>query len=210
VQVTSAVRLQVTVFLAFGDSLTEGKPGALYVEFPGSYRPYLEVLLRERYVTQDPVIHAAGKGGETAVEGLVRLPADLANFRPGAVLLMEGANDLFTGDPARIEPAIEAIRQMIVAARRAGSLAFVATLPPQIPGAKRAKGEPYVRAFNDRLRTVVSQENAVLVDVWEAFGGLATRELVDEDGLHLTVLGYQKVGDTFFKAIVERLEVKVP
>ena len=43
------------------------------------------------------------------------------------------------------------------------------------------------------------------MDVYQAFGG-DTSTLIDYDGLHPTALGYQRIAETFFKAISRDLE----
>ena len=123
------------------------------------------------------------------------------------VLLMDGANDLNTAlAEERIEPAAEAVREMVALVRASGAAAFLATLPPQRPGGRNAKGSLVIPDYNTRLRSVAAQTGAVLVDVWAAFGGNPSTDLVGADGLHLTAAGYQKVAETFYEAIRANLE----
>jgi lysophospholipase L1-like esterase len=211
------LRLNVTVFLAFGDSLTEGKIAAsawphTLQDFPTSYTRHLQGLLRTRYVAQAPTVANEGLGGERATDGVTRLPGAFAAHRPGAVLLLEGANDLNSLEAAiRVVPASEAMKRMVQLTKSAAAVPFLATLPPQRPGGTKALGAAYVEEYNRLLRRVASQEGAVLVDVWEAFGGeralTAIPALIGADGLHLTEEGYKKLGETFFEAIRSRLEV---
>jgi lysophospholipase L1-like esterase len=215
VQVTTPPQLSVIRFLAFGDSLTEGKlsgsaPLYILVDFPDSYPRVLQGLLRARYTAQPTLtVTNAGWGGEKAIDGVDRLPGLLADLAPGAVLLMEGANDLNTAlADERIEPAAEAMREMVGLVRATGANAFLATLPPQRPGGRNAKGALSVADYNTRLRSVATQTGAVLVDVWGAFGGVASTDLVGADGLHLTAAGYQRVAQAFYEAIRERLEAQ--
>jgi lysophospholipase L1-like esterase len=213
VQITVQPRLKLTRFLAFGDSLTEGKLSASglfgpLADSPTSYPAQLLGLLTERYSAQAPTVTTSAKAGERATEGELRLPGELRRYGPEAVLLMEGANDLNTADAAQnVAPAADAMREMVQDVIRSGATAFLATLPPQRPGALKAIGAPFVPSFNDRIRLIAIQEGAVLVDVWTAFGGQATTELVGGDGLHLTEAGYKKLGETFFQAIRTRLDV---
>lgn len=213
VQVTTPPQLSVTKFLAFGDSLTEGKlsgsaPLYILVDFPDSYPRILQGLLRARYTAQPTLtVTNGGKGGEAAVDGVDRLPGLLAVYGPGAVLLMDGANDLNSSlAEERLPPAVEAVREMVGLVRATGATAFLATLPPQRPGGRNAKGALFVADYNTQLRSVATQTGAVLVDVWAAFEGTASTDLVGADGLHLTAAGYQRVGQAFFEAIRGRLE----
>ena len=215
VQVSTPPRLSATEFLAFGDSLTEGKvslsaPLYALVDFPESYPRHLQGLLRARYVAQPTLtVTNEGLGGEDAGEGIDRLPGLLAVQNPEVVLLMEGANDLNSTHAAdHLEPAAEAMREMVALVRATGAVAFLATLPPQRPGGSRALGAAHVSDYNDKIRTIATQTGAVLVDVWAAFGGVPSTELVGTDGLHLTAAGYQKVGEAFYEAIRGRLEAQ--
>jgi lysophospholipase L1-like esterase len=172
-------RLRVTTFLAFGDSLTEGKPAMLdYNEFPGSYRIHLDRLLKERYTAQTPITIPAGVAGEPAAKAKTRLKTELALHRPQAVLLMEGANDIKSGD---VEAAAAAVRDLVEIVTDSGAVCLLATLPPQIAGLPRADGAAYVVPFNEKVRTIALREGAILVDVWAAFGGKAN-DLVGIDG----------------------------
>ena len=92
----------MTRFLAFGDSITEGLfPFLITPNPPGSYPAVLQSLLRARYTAQADsiVVLDEGLGGQRAAD-----PDEFARFRDalnkdnaGAVLLMEGANDLNNG-----------------------------------------------------------------------------------------------------------------
>jgi hypothetical protein len=42
--------------------------------------------------------------------------------------------------------------------------------------------------------------------VYQAFGGTASPDLIDFDGLHPTAAGYQLIAATFFTAIKQNLE----
>ncbi len=76
--------------LAFGDSITEGKPGSLLNVFefsgvgcgtfgtPTSYPSVLNSRFVAQYPTQTLSARNCGWGGEEAVEGVTRLPTGLA------------------------------------------------------------------------------------------------------------------------------------
>jgi lysophospholipase L1-like esterase len=128
---------------------------------------------------------------------------------PEAVLLMEGANDIARDDGADQVPiAADAIEEKVLQAQESGAVVFLATLPPQVPEGKRAKGAPFVPLMNDAIRRVASRTKATLVDVHKAFDGKPLADLVDWDGLHLKPAGYLLVAETFFQAIKKELEVE--
>ena len=53
---------------------------------------------------------------------------------------------------------------------------------------------------------MIAHEGATLVDVNQAFGG-PSPTLIDCDGLHPTIAGYKMIADTFFKVIVQTLQL---
>ena len=55
------------------------------------------------------------------------------------------------------------------------------------------------------MRIIAAGEGAPVVDLYSALVGNVTL-YVGSDGLHLTEVGYQKVAETFFNAIVATLE----
>lgn len=221
VSVLPALKLNASAVLAFGDSITEGKTGSLLDAFelsgvgcpfgtPTSYPSVLNSLFLAQYPTQVVPAKNCGWGGEEAVEGVTRLPTGLATGTYDVVLLLEGANDLNTLKDGTQANAINTIANAIVSmirTARPGRTVFVGTLTPQRPGGKGPRPE-WVQPVNDRLRTVVPAEGAVLVDTWLALGGVPD-PYVDLDGLHLTTAGYAKVADAFFSAIRTKLETKV-
>jgi lysophospholipase L1-like esterase len=221
ITITMPPKLTVTRFVAFGDSMTAGEiPGlgfnpvtGRFAVDPGSAYPRrLEVELMTRYTAQTPTVRNQGQSGEQTNDGRRRLSGVLAGGGYDVLLLMDGANDLIEGDQRKVGPAIGNLQFMVRDAKSRGMKVFVATLPPQDPLAccpRRGSGAGLVGPFNDALRSMASAENVPVVDVNSAFNG-DTRTLIDFDGLHPTAAGYQKIADTFMKAISETLEVPLP
>lgn len=204
-------RLSTTTFLAFGDSLTEGKVSLAFapwmlVESDSAYTLKLQAMLQERYWDQTIVVINEGLGGERARDGVSRLDRTIDQNRPGALLLMDGANDLAGAGHAGISQAADALDTMIAHARARGVDPFLATLPPQIPDRQRSAGAPYVVPFNDRIRALAAARSVHLVDVYAAFNG--DLSLVGSDGLHLNDGGYHVVARAFYAEIVAALEVR--
>jgi len=217
--------LAATRFVAFGDSITAGvtatclrvTPFMTFAETmsvipkaaddPWAYPNVLQVLLRSRYTTQLPTVVNRGLPSEEVNDGAVRLPGVLATDTPQVVLLQEGANDVNQGhSPTSIAAAL---RTMVRDARSRGIQPFVGTILPQRPlgvnGSCRGFGADNVVAANDQIRAMVASEGVPLVDLYQAFGGVAG-ELIGPDGLHPTEAGYSKIADTFFDVIRQRLE----
>jgi lysophospholipase L1-like esterase len=83
---------------------------------------------------------------------------------------------------------------------------FLGTLLPQRARGCRAFAINDIVPANAEIRALARDENAVLVDLYQAFGGEAG-SLIGTDGLHPNEAGYQKIADTFFAEIRQRLEV---
>jgi acyl-CoA thioesterase-1 len=209
VTVTAPPRTSVTRYIAFGDSITEGFPRTLGPQLvdpapAGSYPAVLQALLRARYTANTIVVLDEGVGGELVGTGLSRLPGVLNSQPPaGALLLLEGVNDLNQFGVPGIAPAVAGLRQMIRNARGRSMVVFAATLLPQRAENRRA----LVVTMNDAIRPMVAAEGAILVDLFQAFGGTADPLLIASDGLHPTAAGYEKIAQTFFDAIRSRLEI---
>jgi lysophospholipase L1-like esterase len=213
VTVTAPPRVSVTRYVAFGDSITEGFPHTISPALvdpapPGSYPLVLQSLLRARYTAQTISVLDEGVGGELVATGLARLPAALAADKPGALLLMEGANDLNQYGTAGVSIIASAIQSMIRVARARSLTVFVGTLLPERGNGTpaRASHPELVVPTNAAIRSVVAAEGVTLVDLYTAFGGVADPVLISSDGLHPTAAGNQRIAETFNASIRTRLE----
>ena len=152
-----------------------------------------------RYRQQMPVVLNDGNPGETASgTGVQRFRGELLHHRPDVVLLMEGTNDLLSGQ-AGADSAIDALRAMVTEAKSQSVRVALATIPPQRPGGRRDAVAKSIPAFNDRVRALASAEGAVLVDV---FNGMKDDlSYIGVDDLHPTVRGYDAMATIYFEAI---------
>lgn len=222
---TRVPRLSAVKFLAFGDSMTEGVISTCPANAstmtlaqlmfalpatpspPWSYPSLLETMMRERYISQLPSVVNRGRGGEMLSEGVTRLNGVLLEESPGAMLVLEGANDVNHEVPPN-EIAVS-LRAMIRSARARGIQSFVGTVLPQRPlgvsGSCRGFGAARVEPANDQIRSVVQAEGAVLVDLYQVLGG-APGTFIGPDGLHPTESGYEKIAEAFYNAVRRTLE----
>lgn len=199
-------RLSVGRFVAFGDSITEGQI-SLIPSPPQSYPFKLQNLLTARYTDQVSTIRVLdeGIGGELVSNGIRRLPGVLNADAPEVVLLMEGVNDLNSGGASKIPEIGDTLASMVRMARGRGAQVFVATLLPQRAGAQRAFAVGSIEPMNTRIRQMAAAEGAILVDLYQGFGG-SPDPWVGSDGLHPTEAGMGRIAELFFNAIRERLE----
>ena len=192
-------------FVAFGDSITEGKLAngdIAQTTYPAGLKRELEA----RYSSQLFFVTGAGLGGESSTGGVSRLPGVLNASNSEVLLLLHGVNDLAFGNPSSIPPMIANLRTMIQQGQGRGLRVFLATLPPQIPGGSRAGAQPLLVPANDQIRALAASQGATLVDVYQALQG-SVSTFIGSDGLHPTQAGYEAIARAFFDTIRQRLEV---
>jgi lysophospholipase L1-like esterase len=216
--------LDVTRFIAFGDSVTageNGRPGLVngFIDFPNLYPLDLEQMLNTEYPGQGIVVLNRGGGGDSVERSVEKLPAILEADRGGALLLLDGYNNLLaecspghsdTGACARkIDDVVSGLRQCIRIAQVAAygvKYVYVSTITPPGPFAggprdRRIAADAVVRA-NAAMSAMAQGEGAILVDTYARFLGHEA-EYVDQDGLHLRPAGYDALARGFFERIKE-------
>ncbi len=215
--------VSVTKYMAFGDSLTEGEDGRRltlgtgFIDPTATYPVKLQSRLNSEYPGQSITVVNRGKSGEHIEEGLTRLPGELSQHRPGALLLLHGYNNLLdecrVGFSAsgtctqKISDVVFGIRDMIRIAKRpqyAISYVFVSTMTPPGqflggPSDRRIANDAIVRT-NTGITNTVRAEGATLVDTYPRFIGHES-EYIDQDGLHLRPPGYEALAESFFVVI---------
>jgi len=210
VTVTAPPRLLVTRYIAFGDSITEGLPRTISPSLldpapAGSYPLVLQSLLRDRYTAQSIAVLDEGVGGEIVADGLKRLPGALTSDAGGALLLMEGANDLNQFGISAPDIIVSGLRDMVRLGRARSMRVLVGTLLPERANGKASHPELVVPT-NAKIGLMAAAEDAVLVDLYAAFGGVPDPSLISSDGLHPTAAGNERIAQTFYAAIRARLE----
>jgi lysophospholipase L1-like esterase len=215
-------KIGVTKFLAYGDSVTEGQNGLPeraidFVDPPNSYPTKLQSLLETSFPGQGISVTNRGFGGERAEDARLRLPAILAQDRPGAMTLIDGYNNLLNECRARvvstvtlpcaseIETAAGALREMVRLARASGATyVFVGTMTPSGPvigsTTDRRLLAASVTQLNAKIRLQIPAEGGIVVDIYPLFLGHEA-EYSGPDGLHILPGGNQVIADAFFAAI---------
>lgn len=202
-------KLSVTKFMAFGDSLTEGKVklGIQSIfETPESYTVALRGLFASTYPAQSITLSSEGAGGELAtLGGLDRFPIVLGTDQPQVVLLQEGTNDLndVAADAPSVRNLISALSTMVGLARKQGATVILSTIPPLSPS---QPGSSKVDLANSMIRAMATND-VIVVDLFAALGGDPAGALIGPDGIHLTAQGYQVMANLFFSAIRQKFEV---
>jgi lysophospholipase L1-like esterase len=220
VTVSKLPQLSRLRYLAFGDSITAGE-----VTFPVStsaalirkqvlvpsaaYPTVLERLLRGRYQFQSDQIFVnnAGVGGEKAIDARNRFFATMTSFKPDAVLILSGHNDIPRGEDGAASAAANEVRIMAQGAKTAGARVFIATPVPGRPGGNRTIDPFLLLDYAGRMRNVAATEGAVLVDLYALMQPDVVR-YIGVDGLHPNEAGYTRIAELFFEAIQRELEVR--
>ena len=198
----------MTRFVAFGDSITWGATSAwfsanmFFASANGGYPERLAANLTIAHTPQPITMFNDGLPGELAVNALPRFRTMLTTRRPGAVLLLEGINDL--SNDVSVSRTIGGLRAMLDAAAAQGVPVLLATMYQTYEevdpdGNFRANGADFMPAFNVEIRKLVlGRPNVFLVDLEPV---MANRALVGKDGIHLEDAGFDVMAARFQSVI---------
>src|SRR5262245_11494222 len=149
--------LGATRLLAFGDSITSGTissfDGVFLSNVPGSYPSVLTAWLNQTHAPQSFVVLNEGSPGETARNGIDRLPGVLNMHRPQVLLLLEGINDMNINNASPAQVASN-IQNMVQIARLYNCTVLVATMPQTYPstypdGSERSQSAEKIVPLNN-------------------------------------------------------------
>lgn len=191
------------VFLAFGDSITNGQAG---VGDGQGYTGELEKRLTA-YFAKARVIND-GVDSSNSERGDARIDDSLTGGRPAFTLIQYGTND-WADTRCGQTPCftIDRLRSMVRKVRAQGGFPFVGTLlMTNVGNDFRASPQrnSWVAAQNDNIRRMASEEDAVLVDLHAAFerSPLQYSDLF-ADYIHPSAQGYRLIAETWFEAITK-------
>ncbi|HTA68983.1 MAG TPA: arylesterase [Bryobacteraceae bacterium] len=179
--------------VAFGNSLTAGfgaEPGHSYPDFLQKDLDGAGFHWR--------VINA-GVSGDTTTDGVNRLGEVLA-YKPRIVIVEFGGNDGLRGLP--IETTRVNLDQIVATLRNAGVKVILAgmTLPPNY-------GPDYIRTFEQIYRDLAAKYKVPRIPfLLEGVATMATRNLMQRDGLHPTGPGNAVVAETVMRYLKPTLD----
>ena len=197
-------------FLAFGDSITEGR-GDDPARTQKGYPPRLQALLVADGV--QATVQNAGLGGENTQEGLTRIDSVLAAISSSTevMLLMEGTNDLSNG--LSLETTMFDLRQMALKAEAKGLSVVHATAIPRLPTSWADDRNVLNLRLAENIRDLAGVRSRDLADPFEVFSALPnlftsyyvapTPEQPDPVG-HPNAAGYDQLAQLFFDSIRDR------
>jgi acyl-CoA thioesterase I len=187
--------------ICFGDSLTAGfrsptREDPLAEDAP--YGSFLQDRLRER-----AVVKVSGVCGELTADMALRFPRDVVAQKPWLTVILGGTNDLGWHIPAG-----EIFRnlQTMYEQASASGIHVVAITVPSIRG-----DDSYIPGryeLNALIPEYCDKASFPWVDLFTATAEPTTGRLAQaysNDGLHLTVAGYQLLADLLYQQVFERL-----
>ncbi len=172
---------QPNVYLAFGDSITEG-----------GYPPHLQGLLDGRFPGSSVVNR--GRGGERTGSGLDRINGVLHSVNAEFLLLMEGTND--AGDEHSPESITFNLEQMVDRAISFGTRPIISTITPRRDG-----HSGNVKHTNAAIRAMAGRKGISLVDNYNAIRPRSDFDSLYVDHVHFNSTGNSIIAQTWFSTI---------
>lgn len=201
-----AAHAREIVFLAFGDSITDGYGDTS--SLGGGYRKRLERWLRQEGF--DAVVENHGVGGETTSAGLSRIDSVLAGGGD-YLLLMEGTNDI--SRRASVETIAFNLGEMAARAEALDIIVVHATVIPRVPTAPADASNAATSALAQALREMGAEFHRAVADQFTLFEGLPNvfenyyyyrPEVVDIVG-HPNSDGYMQMAGLFLETLLPLL-----
>ena len=189
------------VYIAFGDSISNGAGS----NDGTGYRFYLEANLRSYWGGTHRVFNE-GVDATRSFAGEQRISGTLTRDRPAYTLILYGTNDYNEGECRNSPPCytIDALRSMARQAKDASSFPILGTIPPVNPAFADREPETrnaWVRAMNDRIKTMAQQERVPVADIYDAFTRQGSLPSLFADFLHPNEQGYALMAQTWAQAI---------
>ncbi len=195
----------VKQILAFGDSITSGRP---YTDIVGGgrrpyggYEPVLEQLLSDD--RREAYVYNWGYGGETTPTGVNRINSVLSSRKSDYVLIMEGTNDQWFGISANTTAFNLGL--MVDKCRDFGTIPILGNLTP----ADRDTSNQIPLVYNPKIADIAQQKNAVLVDHYSAV--VDRWDELHYDSVHPNREGYEEIArmwhNTLFGLIKPRFDI---
>jgi len=237
VTVAKTPELAATQFLAFGDSITEGKQSAcpatalndlaalrldmlrIHADIeagPSAYPRVLEGLLQARYALQTVNVVNEGCGGEQLNANVIspcgdgnayQRLRDALRDHPQSRVLLLQEGTNDVAFHLPIADIVGVLRDMVREAKSRGIEPLVGALLPRVPGTCRAGPTEDIPVANEQIRAMASAEGVVFVDLYGGFGANFA-QYIGVDGLHPSTAGYQKIAELFMASIQANLEVR--
>lgn len=189
-----------TLYIAFGDSITQGVGDDASRSEKG-WPPRLEEILVAR--GENAQVVNAGLAGETTSEGVERIRSVLNQHGGDVLLLMEGTNDI--GSRISEETSLFNLDTIAERAEARGLSVIHATIVPRLPTANYDGKNQVTGEFNANVRELAWQNERDLADPFEVFRhqtpGWERLYAGGADKLHPNAEGYDRIAEVFADVI---------
>ncbi len=187
-------------YLALGDSITVGDGST----FGNDYVSRLEAGLRAEW--QQGEVLNRGIDGNKSDQAAERVGGELDRDRPGCLLILIGTNDwnkCKDVDSCFTQESVRSILRQALSARSLPFLGLIIPANPDDPVRNPPQRNEWVQAMNERLKTIASQEGAVVVDTYAAFLRAAGTDLgqLFADHVHPNDRGHQVIANEFLRVL---------
>jgi lysophospholipase L1-like esterase len=185
------------VYLAFGDSITDGEGSADGNGYVSRLQRKLEGHFGRATMIKD------GLSATRSNRGSDRLP-DSLTVRAAYTLILYGTNDWNVGECKTSPPCftIDSLRTMVRDVKFRQGIPVLATIIPANPtfelGPTRNQ---WISAMDARIREMARAEGAVVADLEAAFLRDAQLSRLYTDHIHPNDAGYELMAQAFFEAI---------
>lgn len=170
--------------ICLGDSLTYGYG----VDKGGDYPSVLATMIKI------PVINA-GVDGDTSIEGLKRLNADVLEKNPFLVIIEFGGNDFLKQVPIKL--TISNIKEMIGKVQAKGAMVALVDISAGMLFAE----------YRVQLSKLARQEGAIFIP--SILEGIVTNPSLKSDFLHPNSNGYNIIAQRVHRAIIPYLQKRI-
>ena len=185
------------VYLAFGDSITEGEGSGDGMGYVSRLQRKLQGHFGRATLIKD------GLSATRSNRGSDRLP-DSLTVRPAYTLIHYGTNDWNVGECKTAPPCftIDSLRTMVRDVKGRQGLPVLATIIPANPAFEfGAERNAWIAAMDARIREMARAEGAVVADLEAAFLAQPTLRALYTDHIHPNDAGYEVMAQAFFEAI---------
>lgn len=184
--------------VCIGDSVT-----GVYYHTGGrrAYAEMLQIALQHLYPNAPVEVFNAGISGNTTVDALARLDADVLAHKPHLVTIMFGLNDMTRVPLADYEANLTTI---IHKCRDAGAEAMLCTPNSVIDTPSRPI--PKLIEYADGMRRVGEREKAPVVDCYAAYEAVRSEDpfkwlMIMSDEIHPNMIGHKLFAERIAQAI---------
>jgi lysophospholipase L1-like esterase len=185
------------VYLAFGDSITEGQGSGDGMGYVSRLQLKLQGHFGRATLIKD------GLSASRSNRGSDRLP-DSLTVRPAYTLIHYGTNDWNVGECKTAPPCftIDSLRTMVRDVKGRQGLPVLATIIPANPIYEfAADRNAWIAAMNVRIEEMGRAEGAVIADLEALFMAQPALRALYTDHVHPNDAGYEVMAQGFFEAI---------